>query len=107
MTIKVYYSSATSDLAVKKNQQSLRFLLDKKKAKFEEIDLAQMQKPERDALYEKAGSRVIPLVFVNGTYVGVRTVASPIIINIKYDQSRMAPHYRNHSFFRLSILNYS
>jgi glutaredoxin len=70
--VTVYYSSATSDLGVKKNQQSLKFLLEKKKAHFEEVDLAQMDKEKRDAIYASAGVRTIPLVFVNDKFVGVR-----------------------------------
>jgi len=68
--IVVYYSSATSDLGVKKNQQSLDFLLEEKKITYEKVDLAQMEKPDRDALYAKAGTHVIPMVFKDDKYVG-------------------------------------
>jgi len=68
--ITVYYSSATSDLTVKKHQSSLKNLLDGKKKKYSEVDLAQMQKGPRDEVYAKAGTRVIPLVFVDDKYVG-------------------------------------
>jgi len=66
----VYYSSATSDLTVKKHQTSLKNLLDNKKTQYEERDLAQMDKTTRDQVYANAGSKVIPLVFVNDKYVG-------------------------------------
>ncbi len=49
--IKVYMSSATSDLGVKKRQQSLKFLLEKKKINVEEIDLAAIDKTVVRALY--------------------------------------------------------
>jgi len=69
--ITVYYSSATSDLTVKKHQTSLKNLLDsKKEKKYTEVDLAQLQKGPRDEVYAKAGSKAIPLVFVNDKYVG-------------------------------------
>ncbi|PRP89551.1 glutaredoxin, GrxC family protein [Planoprotostelium fungivorum] len=70
MSTIVYYSSATSDLAVKKRQQSLQFLLDKKKRQYTMEDLAQMEKPQRDELYAKANVRIIPMVFHNGKYIG-------------------------------------
>lgn len=57
--IVFYYSSATSDLGVKKHQTGLKNLLDGKKVHYEEVDLAQMQKEPRDAVYAKAGTRVI------------------------------------------------
>jgi len=68
--VVLYYSSATSSLSVKKDTQSLKFLLEKKKAHYEEVDLAQMQKEERDKIYHSANSNTIPLLFVDGNYVG-------------------------------------
>jgi len=68
--ITIYTSSATSDLTVKKNQQSARDLLDKKKVQYEEKDLATIEKAERDKVYADAGTKKIPLIFVNGNYLG-------------------------------------
>lgn len=67
----LYYSSATSDLAIKKNQQSLKFLLEKKKVEFTETDMASSTKEARDAVYAKANSRKLPLLFVGDKFVGV------------------------------------
>jgi len=69
-TVVIYTSSASSDLAIKKHQQSLKFLLDKKKVAYTESDLASMEKGARDAVYQKAGARTIPLLFVNDSYIG-------------------------------------
>jgi len=68
--ITIYTSSATSDLTVKKNQQSARDLLDKKKVQYEEKDLATIEKAERDKVYADAATKKIPLIFVNGKYLG-------------------------------------
>ena len=70
--ITVYYSSATGDLAVKKNQQHLQFLLQGKKIAFEEIDVTQLDKAVRDSVFEKAGTRTLPLVFKDEAFLGVR-----------------------------------
>eukprot|EP00027_Filamoeba_sp_ATCC50430_P002677 CAMPEP_0168541516 /NCGR_PEP_ID=MMETSP0413-20121227/860_1 /TAXON_ID=136452 /ORGANISM="Filamoeba nolandi, Strain NC-AS-23-1" /LENGTH=94 /DNA_ID=CAMNT_0008571339 /DNA_START=42 /DNA_END=326 /DNA_ORIENTATION=- len=68
--IKVYYSSATSDLGVKKNQAALKNLLDSRKYKYTEVDMAQMEKDHRDPIYNAAGTRALPLVFQNDNFVG-------------------------------------
>jgi hypothetical protein len=89
--IQMYYSSATGNLKVtericaerqcqhnwarflcslqvKKDHQSMKFLLQKKNAQFEEIDMAQMDKPARDkvsffAVVYRLPSVVLPKVF--------------------------------------------
>jgi len=68
--ITVYYSSATADLGVKKNQQSLKFLLDEKKISYEEEDMAQMDKAKRDEIYNLAATKTIPFVFNDGKFIG-------------------------------------
>jgi len=68
--IVLYFSSATSQLIVKKATQSFKFLLDKKKVQYEEVDLSQMPKDERDAVYLAANTRTIPMLFVDGKYIG-------------------------------------
>eukprot|EP01099_Mayorella_cantabrigiensis_P007619 TRINITY_DN681_c0_g2_i1.p1 TRINITY_DN681_c0_g2~~TRINITY_DN681_c0_g2_i1.p1 ORF type:complete len:109 (-),score=47.11 TRINITY_DN681_c0_g2_i1:102-380(-) len=68
--VQIYYSSATSTLKVKKEFQSMQFLLQKKKAQFEEVDMAQMGKEDRDRIYETAKTRTLPLLFVDDQFVG-------------------------------------
>jgi len=48
----------------------LKFLLEKKKVAFQEVDLAVMPKDQRDALYTTANARTIPMLFVNNKYIG-------------------------------------
>lgn len=69
--VVLYYSSATSDLAIKKHQQSLKFLLEKKKVHFTEVDMAQSTKEARDKVYDNAKTRKLPLLFVGDKFVGV------------------------------------
>eukprot|EP01115_Flamella_aegyptia_P001662 TRINITY_DN127793_c0_g1_i1.p1 TRINITY_DN127793_c0_g1~~TRINITY_DN127793_c0_g1_i1.p1 ORF type:complete len:91 (-),score=43.26 TRINITY_DN127793_c0_g1_i1:84-356(-) len=68
--LTVYYSSATGDLTIKKNQQHLTFLLQGKKVAFEEVDVAQLDKTVRDDVYAKANTRTLPLVFKDGAFLG-------------------------------------
>jgi len=66
----MYYSSATGNLKIKKDTQSLKFLLQKKGVSFEEVDMAQLDKPARDKIYDTAKSRDLPLLFVDGAPLG-------------------------------------
>jgi len=49
--VQIYSSSATSSLKIKKDTQSLKFLLEKKHIPYEEIDMAQMDKDSRDKVF--------------------------------------------------------
>ncbi|MER5888100.1 glutaredoxin [Streptomyces sp. NPDC001941] len=69
-SIVVYSSSATSSLKIKKDIEGTKRLLDSKQLAYEERDMAQLDKADRDQVYEVAGTRTIPLVFVDGRYVG-------------------------------------
>merc|ERR1711879_506877 len=67
--IEYYYSSATCQLKVKKDQQSLRFLLESKNVTFDDFDvcLDQMRKAEMQA---KRGKASLPQLFVDDRFVG-------------------------------------
>ncbi len=69
--IIVYGSLATSNLETKKHQQSLTDLLEKKKAKYTFVDMGTLSKEDRDHAYEKAGTKTLPLCFVDGKFIGV------------------------------------
>jgi len=69
--IIVYCSSATGAREVKWNQQNLNFLLQKKKCtNVQVLDMAQMEKDERDKIYQQANANTLPLVFINSQFVG-------------------------------------
>jgi hypothetical protein len=72
--IEVYYSSATGDRIVKSNQTSLRYLLEGKKLEFKAHDMAQLEKEERDKIYDTAAIRELPLLFVDDKFIGVRFI---------------------------------
>lgn len=79
--IEYYYSSATCQLKVKKDQQSLRFLLESKNVTFDDFDvcLDQMRKAEMQA---KSGKASLPQLFVDDRFVGVRLSLSPCSVLI-------------------------
>eukprot|EP00055_Hartaetosiga_balthica_P002542 m.4341 g.4341 ORF g.4341 m.4341 type:complete len:398 (+) comp2215_c0_seq1:101-1294(+) len=73
--IRVYSSSTTSSAVTRKNNEEMQRLFERLKVHerpdFEPwvmVDL--MSKPERDAVFEKAGARVLPMLFVDDEFVG-------------------------------------
>jgi glutaredoxin len=46
-------------------------LLEKKKTKYDAVDMAQLEKGPRDEVYAKAGKRTLPLLFISGKFIGV------------------------------------
>jgi glutaredoxin len=68
--VQIYSSSATSSLKIKKDTQSLKFLLEKKHVAYDELDMAQMDKDARDKVYGAANTRNLPLLFVDDAFIG-------------------------------------
>lgn len=73
--VVLYSSSATGMLTTKKYITSIQNLLNAKKVPFTEIDCA-VEVEKRDAMAAISGSKVLPQVFVDGQYVGVRQYCS-------------------------------
>jgi len=74
--IRVYFSTTTSSLMIRKNTEALQKLLEAKKVHlrpdFEPwipIDM-DMEKPHRDKIFEKAGQRETPMLFVDDEFKG-------------------------------------
>jgi len=68
-TIELFLSLATSSLQVKKDIQSLKFLLDKKGVKYLEYDVGTNEQKKNEA-FSKSGKRTLPQLFINGKFVG-------------------------------------
>lgn len=74
--IRVYYSTTTSSLQIRKNTQAMQMLLEREKVHlrpdFEPmipIDI-DMTKENRDKIFNKAGQRITPMLFVDDEFVG-------------------------------------
>jgi len=68
-TVELFLSLATSSLQVKKDIQSMKFLLDKKGVKYLEYDVGTNEAKKNEA-FSKSGTRTLPQLFINGAYVG-------------------------------------
>jgi len=69
--VELLTSSATSSLAVKKHQQSLKFLLEKKKVHYDEYDVASdAEKKEVARHASPTGQIILPTLLVDGKWVG-------------------------------------
>jgi len=66
--IEIYTSSATGMLKVKKDQQSLKFLLEKKKVPYVEYDVAS-DADKRTEMKTKSGKTDLPQIHVDGAYL--------------------------------------
>lgn len=69
--VVLYSSSATGMLSTKKYITSIQNLLNAKHVPFTEIDCA-VELEKRDAMAAISGTKVLPQVFVDGKYIGVR-----------------------------------
>jgi len=67
--VEVFLSLATSSQKVKKDIQSLKFLLDKKGVKYDEYDVG-TNEPKKLEAFSKSGVRTLPQLFINGAYIG-------------------------------------
>lgn len=73
--VVLYASSATGMLTTKKYITQIQNLLQAKGVKYTEIDCA-VELDKRDAMAAISGTKVLPQVFVDGKYVGVRQFCS-------------------------------
>lgn len=69
--VVVLLSYATAMQKTKKDIQSTKFLLQKKKVAFREVDAAN-EGEERDNLRKISGSKNLPQIFIDGKYIGVK-----------------------------------
>jgi len=67
--VVLYYTSTTPYLQVKKAAQSIRFLLNSKRVKFEEHDVF-YDEERKSELRQKAGNNKLPALFINGKLIG-------------------------------------
>jgi len=74
--IRVYYSTTTSSEKIRHNCRFLQSLLERKKVHLREdfepwipIDIG-MDREERNRIFEKAGVRKTPMLFIDDQYVG-------------------------------------
>jgi glutaredoxin 3 len=67
--VGIYTSSVTGMPKVKKDQQSLKFLLEKKKVPYIEKDVA-TDSAARDEMKAGSGKTELPQLFVNGVFIG-------------------------------------
>lgn len=101
--VELFTTSATASLIVKKEQQSLKFLLDGKKVKlFIRIDPLQINiyfnvlnvhkvhyveydvasnEAKRNEMRSKSGQTKLPQLFINGKYIGVSTFANGFFVH--------------------------
>jgi glutaredoxin len=69
--VELFITTATASLPVKKDQQSLIFLLDTKKVKYECFDVAS-DEAKRMEMHQRSNERKLPQLFINGQFIGVR-----------------------------------
>jgi len=67
--VEVFLSLATSSMKVKKDVQSLKFLLDKKGVKYDEYDVGTNEAKKQEA-WSKSGQKGLPMLFIDGKYIG-------------------------------------
>jgi len=67
--VEVFLSLATSSTKIKKDIQSLKFLLDKKGVKYLEYDVG-TNPAKKDEAFTKSGTRNLPQLFIDGKFVG-------------------------------------
>ena len=73
--VVLYASSATGMLTTKKYITSIQNLLQAKGVPYTEVDCA-VEVEKRDAMAAISGTKVLPQVFVDGKYIGVRQFCS-------------------------------
>jgi glutaredoxin len=79
--VELFITTATASLPVKKDQQSLIFLLDTKKVKYDCFDVAS-DEAKRLEMHQRSGQRKLPQLFVDGKYIGVRSPPPPQFLTI-------------------------
>jgi len=67
--VELFLSLATSSTKVKKDIQSIKFLLDKKGVKYDEYDIGTNPQKKEEA-FGKSGVRTLPQLFIDGKYIG-------------------------------------
>jgi len=67
--VEVFLSLASSSLKVKKDVQSLKFLLDKKGVKYDEYDVGTNEAKKKWA-WEASGQKGLPMLFIDGKFIG-------------------------------------
>lgn len=67
--VEIYTNSATSFLKVKKDQQSLKYLLDRKKVAYIEYDFVS-DEASQTRMRQVSGKTALPQVMVNGVFIG-------------------------------------
>merc|ERR1711879_41551 len=67
--VELFITTATASLPVKKDQQSLIFLLDTKRVKYDCFDVAS-DEAKRVEMHQRSGQRKLPQLFVDGKYIG-------------------------------------
>lgn len=74
--IRVFFSTTTSSLMIRKNTEAMQKLLEAKKVHLRPdfvpwipVDM-DMEKPFRDKIFEKAGQRETPMLFVDDEFIG-------------------------------------
>eukprot|EP01113_Clastostelium_recurvatum_P033796 TRINITY_DN450_c0_g1_i1.p1 TRINITY_DN450_c0_g1~~TRINITY_DN450_c0_g1_i1.p1 ORF type:complete len:102 (-),score=39.26 TRINITY_DN450_c0_g1_i1:85-357(-) len=75
--IQLYTSSATSSLKIKKDQTALKSLLEAKRVKYEEYDIASDQ-ARKEEMQQRSGKTTIPQLFIDGKFVGGYDEASEL-----------------------------
>jgi len=68
-TVEVFLSLATFSTKVKKDQTSLKYLLDKKGVKYLEYDVG-TNEPKKLEMQQKSGKKELPQLFINGQFIG-------------------------------------
>jgi glutaredoxin 3 len=67
--VELFITTATASLPVKKDQQSLIFMLDTKKVKYECFDVAS-DDAKREEMHKRSGQRKLPQLFIDGKFIG-------------------------------------
>eukprot|EP01133_Synstelium_polycarpum_P002527 gene2527-2891_t len=70
VNVTLYTSSATGMLKIKKDQSSLKNLLEAKKIQYLEIDIAADQEA-REKMKKASGKTEIPQLFINDKFAGL------------------------------------
>jgi len=67
--VVLYYVSVSSSVKIKKDQQNLEWLLEKKGIPYKKVDVA-TNIAEREKMRQASGVKTVPQLFVNGKYIG-------------------------------------
>eukprot|EP00005_Dracoamoeba_jomungandri_P004274 CAMPEP_0174259662 /NCGR_PEP_ID=MMETSP0439-20130205/8467_1 /TAXON_ID=0 /ORGANISM="Stereomyxa ramosa, Strain Chinc5" /LENGTH=134 /DNA_ID=CAMNT_0015343645 /DNA_START=41 /DNA_END=442 /DNA_ORIENTATION=+ len=67
--VELFVSSTPFGLKMKKDIQSLKFLLDAKKVEYEEFDVVKMP-DKKEEMRERSGKGTLPQLYINGNFIG-------------------------------------